>query len=110
MIEDRILIENIENYVKIIHKEKVVYKVFKKNINGLKDFEFVLGPSEICGNIIGLYDKEYGWPMSIKTSEIKSINDLMTQYKKHPFIFDNNNNLAISISLSEYQEIRKKIH
>lgn len=108
MIEDKVLFENVDKYIKIIHEYKITFIINKKLSNGVILNYFVLGPSEICGNIIGLYDEEYGWPITIKTSEINSISDLTPQHRKHPYIIDDNNHLAISISLSEYQDIKKK--
>jgi hypothetical protein len=88
-----------------IYREDIVYIVRVDDGDG-----FILAPEKIANHILGLYDEEYGWPHIIQTQDIKSVNDLLPGYRRHPFIFRKGGCLAGSIGIDEYRDIIKKFN
>lgn len=109
MIQERIttsmdFITNIKKYLINIHNDKIVF-IIKDN----QKPKCVIGPLEICGNVLGLIDEEYGWPYHINIYDINSPTDFLPGYRKHPFITDRNKHIAVSILYSEYKKIKSII-
>jgi hypothetical protein len=69
---------------------------------------FALGPPQLLGGVFGLIDEEYGWPHPVQVSELRTVSDLMPGYRRHPVIYRGTDCLAISISLGEYELLKKK--
>jgi hypothetical protein len=69
---------------------------------------FVLGPHEICGRVLGLVDAEYGWPVNVELSSIRSIEDLGLGYRSHPFVMHEHQVVAVAVSPNEYDMILRK--
>ena len=108
-IEENNLIQYLNEVINKINDEKIVFKVYRENPNNKREYQFIMGPKEICGSVLGLYDEEYGWPFSISLNQVKSVSDIKPSYRKHPFISGKNKNLAVSIQLSEYDVIKNRI-
>jgi len=70
---------------------------------------FVLGPPDVCGGVVGLVDPEYGWPHVIDVGDVNTLNDIMPGYRLHPFLHRGSTCLAISITIHEYEMIRKRM-
>jgi hypothetical protein len=68
---------------------------------------FALGPPHLLGEVFGLIDQEYGWPHPVHVSELKAVTDLMPGYRRHPLIYRESDCLAMSISLREYELLKK---
>lgn len=97
-------------YLSEIFTSKKCYLVIDSNaMTEVPEKLFVIGPPIICTNVIGLVNEEYGWPFHINIKTIKSITDLTPGYHKHPFIYDENKLLAISVKISEFELIKEKI-
>jgi len=69
---------------------------------------FVLGPPDVCGQVMGLIDAEYGWPAPVQLADVRSVDDLRPSPRRHPFLFDGAACLAVSISAGEYAAIRRR--
>ena len=109
IIDEESLLNNLQQIIEKIHEKQIVFLVYRSDFEQESDFHFILGPREVCGLILGLIDEEYGWPFSVSIDQVKSISDIAPGYRKHPFISDNNNHLAVSIQKSEYEIIKKKL-
>jgi hypothetical protein len=69
---------------------------------------FALGPAHVIGGVFGLIDEEYGWPHPIQIAEVKTVADLMPGRRRHPMIYRGEDCLAMSISLWEYEQLKRK--
>jgi len=73
-------------------------------VTGPESVAFVLGPQEICGQVLGLVDAEYGWPAPVRLEDIRSAWDLAPGPRRHPFIAVGNR-AVVGIMESEYEQI-----
>ena len=108
IIEEDYLKDHIYDCIKLVTEENYTLLVHPSTSNDQNQYSFVIGPENVCGLVLGLYDEEYGWPLSIQIHEINSIRDIKPGYRKHPFIIDSNKHIAISIQCSEYKYIKEK--
>ena len=73
------------------------------NPNDLSQHGFILGPASLLGNVLGLVDEEYGWPITIDATA--AIEEFRPRHRGHPFIVRDNELIAISVDMGEYIEI-----
>ena len=100
-IDAAVLMQSLDDILDDISRNGVVYIV-------MPDADFVIGPENICGRVLGLVDPEYGWPFPIEVKNIKSVSDIVPRWRGHPFICRNGVCLAVSIQMTEYEQIKKK--
>ena len=101
------LISRLPDVLDGIDRERTVYIVQMSGENWRGDAKFVLGPAELCGQVLGLVDEEYGWPKRVELSEIKEVSDLAPSYRRHPFIYKGDRCVAAGIQVGEYEMIKK---
>jgi hypothetical protein len=66
---------------------------------------FVLGPPDLMGQVLGLYDEEYGWPELIDADG--PIESFVPRHRSHPMIQRNGKVVAGSVSAGEFLDILK---
>jgi len=64
---------------------------------------FVLGPYSVCGQVIGLYDEEYGWPEPVDADG--PIENYIPGGRRHPFIQRRGQVVAVAVSPAEYADL-----
>ncbi|OLS27030.1 MAG: hypothetical protein HeimC3_04970 [Candidatus Heimdallarchaeota archaeon LC_3] len=106
-IAENNLLENLFEILENIVTKHAIYLVTSRNNPSSNEYSFVLGPLDTCGNVLGLYDEEYGWPTQIMFEDVKSISDVAPSRRRHPFLFLNRKCVAVSIYNSEYQKIKE---
>jgi hypothetical protein len=67
------------------------------------DGAFVLGPAEVLGRVVGLYDEEYGWPTPVKSDA--PVRDFIPLRRRHPLIVDGQRPIAFAVRPGEYEDI-----
>ena len=71
--------------------------------------DFVLVPAAIAGEVIGLCDAEYGWPVEVRVDGKFAPEDLIPRSRRHPFLVRSGRRIAGVIQRSEYRDIRRKM-
>ena len=92
-----------------IVRDGTVFIVETEEPNWRGDSAFVLGPESVCGAVLGLIDPEYGWPKKIDMEHVGSIAELAPSHRQHPFVYRNDTCVAVSIQVSEYEMIKKRL-
>ena len=92
-----------------IATDGTVFLVSLEGTTALGDDGFVLGPVSVCGNVLGLVDPEYGWPVGVKAEDVTDVMDLAPGHRRHPFISLDGTCVAAGIQTSEYAEIKRRI-
>ena len=89
----------------IAHHQTVFIIALDKPTSG-GDIEFVLGPESVCGSVLGLIDPEYGWPQRVDAETVDNVMALAPGHRRHPFIYQNGECVAVGIQTCEYEEIK----
>jgi WD40 repeat protein/serine/threonine protein kinase len=86
-----------------IYREEAIYTI------NLGESKFVLGPAKICGVALSLVGRDRGWPVKVQIDEIKNVDALKPEKRKYPFICRNETCLAVAITSSDYEAIKKNL-
>ena len=107
IITTEYLLQHANEIVETIDKEKVIYITKDKNIGE----HVVVGPSEICGRVLGLVDAEYGWPEFITETELRADPSKIIPKGHHPFIRsdETRKSLANAIGGSEFEGVVQRL-
>ena len=99
----------LKSVLESIANENIVFTVNLDSPDWFGSKEFILGPPEICGNVLGLVDPEYGWPVMVDLNSVTSIRELAPSHRRHPFVYLNGECVAVGIQMTEYAEIKARI-
>jgi hypothetical protein len=76
--------------------------VFRVSATQIDEGWFVLGPCGVFSPVFAAHDEEYGWPVKIKASLVKTIDELLPTYRRHPIVWRYGAPVAMSINRREY--------
>lgn len=107
-IKVSIFLKDLKHYIGLINQKNIIFLLESDNKERQSVPLFVIGPHSILGEVFGLIDEEYGWPIPVKVDEVKSVEHLRPKYRKNPVLVDEQGNIAIVISLIEYKQLLTK--
>jgi len=95
------LLERLEEVFDRIEQSGAVFEV----VAGPEGGGFVLGPVAVFGWVLGLYDVEYGWPVSVDLEDVREVVDIAWARRRHPFISRRGRDVAVAVSPGEYVDL-----
>jgi hypothetical protein len=94
-------LRNLSGLLEEVNTEKTIFIV------NSGDSQFVVGPPEVCGVALGFVGRERGWPIQVQVDDVTDIKDIKPVKRRYPFLCRNQTCLAIAITMSDYDVIKK---